>query len=189
MSAAQFSIRAAQPADLATASRLAAALIRLHHELDSRRFAILAEPLEPGYAHFLAGRLHADSAVVLVADATGTGQPEAVGVAAGGTELTSVAPAVNGASRAVIAYGYAEMEPRSWPDLIDRHGRIHDVIVAPPWRRRGVGTALLQALVDELRRRGAPRVVLATAWRNDGARTAFSRAGFRPTMLEMTLEL
>ena len=37
--------------------------------------------------------------------------------------------------------------------------------------------------------RGAPRVVLSTAERNEAAQRLFARAGFRRTMLEMTREL
>jgi RimJ/RimL family protein N-acetyltransferase len=35
---------------------------------------------------------------------------------------------------------------------------------------------------------GAPRVVLLTAWQNDGAQALFEKAGFRRTMVEMTRE-
>ena len=34
-----------------------------------------------------------------------------------------------------------------------------------------------------------PRVVLGTAAQNERARRLFERRGFRPTMIEMTLEL
>jgi len=36
------------------------------------------------------------------------------------------------------------------------------MVVAPPWRGRGVGSALVQALLDEARRLGVPRVYLGT---------------------------
>ena len=41
----------------------------------------------------------------------------------------------------------------------------------------------------ELASRGAPRVVLSTAFRNEAAQRLFERMGFRRTMVEMTREL
>jgi RimJ/RimL family protein N-acetyltransferase len=45
------------------------------------------------------------------------------------------------------------------------------------------------ATVAALAARGAPRVVLMTAERNETAQRLFARAGFRRTMIEMTREL
>ena len=47
----------------------------------------------------------------------------------------------------------------------------------------------MEAAIDWLRRRGAPRVVLWTAEQNDAAQRLFDRLGFRRTMIEMTREL
>jgi GNAT superfamily N-acetyltransferase len=56
-------------------------------------------------------------------------------------------------------------------------------------RRTGVATALVEAAVEWLRERGAPRVLVWTAEQNSGALSVFSRLGFRRTMIEMTREL
>jgi ribosomal protein S18 acetylase RimI-like enzyme len=68
-------------------------------------------------------------------------------------------------------------------------GVLHDIVVDPAHRGRGVGRALLDATLAELKTRGAPRVVLSTAERNEPAQRLFARAGFRRTMIEMTREL
>jgi len=68
-------------------------------------------------------------------------------------------------------------------------GVIHDILVEPESRRRGVGRLLLEAALSFLRARGAPRVVLTTAEGNEAAKQMFARAGFRRTMIEMTREL
>jgi ribosomal protein S18 acetylase RimI-like enzyme len=60
--------------------------------------------------------------------------------------------------------------------------------VDPMARGRGIGRQLLRAIIIELTARGAPRVVLSTAARNEAAQRLFLSAGFRPTMLEMTRE-
>ena len=50
--------------------------------------------------------------------------------------------------------------------------------VAPRARGRGVGDALIDALLDQARERGLSRVVLAVRLHNDHARRAYERAGF-----------
>ncbi|HEU4785940.1 MAG TPA: GNAT family N-acetyltransferase, partial [Gemmatimonadaceae bacterium] len=64
-----------------------------------------------------------------------------------------------------------------------------DIVVDPAHRGRGVGQLLLEATLGTLATRGAPRVVLSTAERNESAQRLFARAGFRRTMIEMTREL
>jgi ribosomal protein S18 acetylase RimI-like enzyme len=54
---------------------------------------------------------------------------------------------------------------------------------------RQLGAMLMQAAIEWLRERGAPRVILWTAAQNDAARSLFQRLGFRDTMIEMTMEL
>ena len=53
----------------------------------------------------------------------------------------------------------------------------------------GAGSALIEAAITWLRDRGAPRVMLWTAERNERAQRLFLRLGFRCTMIEMTKEL
>lgn len=153
-------VRAATPADLPRVSVLAAQLVRQHHALDAQRFFIV-DGLEKGYEGFLGGELRRRDALVLVAEE----------------------------GDALLGYAYATLEPRDWNDLLDACGKLNDVFVDPATRRRGVGRALLEAVRAELRKRGAPRMVLMSAWRNPDAHAFFEAAGFRRTMLEMTLEL
>lgn len=68
-------------------------------------------------------------------------------------------------------------------------GVLHDIIVDPEYRGRGVGEVLLESMLDALTARGAPRAVLSTAAQNEGGQRLFARGGFRPTMIEMTREL
>ena len=84
---------------------------------------------------------------------------------------------------------YAGIEPQSWKELRDAAGFIHDVVVAAEAQRHGVASALVEAACEWLRSIGAPRVVLWTAEKNDGAQRLFTRLGFRRTMIEMTREL
>jgi ribosomal protein S18 acetylase RimI-like enzyme len=154
-------IRPAVAKDLPRVSKLAALLVRQHHSIDPQRF-MLVEPIEEGYRWFLGRELRRKGAMVLVAE-------DDVG--------------------ALLGYAYATLEPRNWNDLLDVAGKLNDLFVDPAVRRRGVGRALAQEALTRLRERGAPRVVLMTAWQNPEAHAFFEAMGFRRTMLEMTAEL
>jgi ribosomal protein S18 acetylase RimI-like enzyme len=160
-------------------SELAAGLVRQHHALDADRF-LLIEPIAEGYRRFLTGELRRKGAVVLVAE-------DDEGPAAEGR--STVSPTVSPIVSPIQGYAYATLEPRNWNDLLDAAGKLNDVFVDPGARRRGIGRALCAAVLAELAARGAPRVVLMSAWRNPEAHVFFESLGFRRTMLEMTAEL
>jgi GNAT superfamily N-acetyltransferase len=154
-------IRRATSADLPALGRLGALLMRAHHDFDRERFMAPGDNPDEGYAWFLGHQLREETAVVFVAERQGD----------------------------LIGYVYAGLEPLSWKELRDACGFVHDVVVEERGRRHGVATALITAASQWLREHGAPRVVLWTAERNEGAQKLFTRLGFRRTMVEMTLEL
>jgi len=154
-------VRTALPTDLQQVSQLAAELVRQHHALDAARF-LLVEPIAEGYRRFFTGELRRQGALILVAEDEGG---------------------------RILGYAYATLEPRNWNDLLDAAGKLNDIFVDSAARRRGVGRALARATLAELAARGAPRVVLMSAWRNPDAHAFFESLGFRRTMLEMTAEL
>lgn len=55
---------------------------------------------------------------------------------------------------------------------------IEGFTVAPAWRRRGVGRALLDAAVAEARHRGSHKISLRVLATNARARRVYARAGF-----------
>ena len=89
---------------------------------------------------------------------------------------------------AVVGYVYGALEGYDYMSLRGPAGVLHDIVVDPSHRREGIGRLLLDAALEALERRGAPRVVLSTAAVNEPAQHLFERAGFRPTMIEMTRE-
>lgn len=153
-------IRPATRADLPRLGRLGALLVDAHHELDTQRFLAVRDRTPADYARFLIGQLRKPDAIVLVADDGGD----------------------------VIGYAYAAVEGYDWMSLRGPAGVLHDIIVDPEARGRGVGRLLLDAALAALEARGVPRVVLSTAARNAGAQRLFEQAGFRRTMVEMTRE-
>jgi ribosomal protein S18 acetylase RimI-like enzyme len=154
-------VRRATPADLPPIGRLGALLIEEHHNFDSRRFLAARQRTPVDYASFLSTQLADPDVAVLVADRDGD----------------------------VIGYAYAAVEGYDYMALRGPAGVLHDVIVDPEHRGRGVGRLLLDATLAYLKSRGAPRVILWTAEQNEGAQRLFARMGFRRTMIEMTREL
>jgi len=154
-------IRRATTTDVPALGALGASLLLTHHAFDSDRF--MAPPEDPvgGYAWFLGTQLKESDVAVFVAERGGT----------------------------VIGYIYAGLEPQSWKELREEAGFIHDIVVGEEARRLGIASALIEKACEWLRSIGAPRVVLWTAEKNEGAQRLFTRSGFRRTMIEMTREL
>ena len=141
--------------------RLGALLVQEHHHFDARRFLAASNGMADRYASFLGSQLNDPDVVLLVAESDAT----------------------------VIGYAYAALEGYDWMALRGPAAAIHDIVVDPRHRGRGVGRLLLTETLSCLQSRGAPRVVLSTAERNEPARRLFERMGFRRTMVEMTREL
>jgi ribosomal protein S18 acetylase RimI-like enzyme len=154
-------IRPATLADMPAVGRLGALLVRLHHDLDPQRFIAATSGTEGAYGSFLGTQLGEPNIVILVAEQDG----------------------------GVIGYTYAGVEGNDYMVLRGPAGVFYDIVVDPAHRGQGVGRMLLDATIDALKSRGAPRVVLSTAERNEVAQRLFERAGFRRTMIEMTREL
>ena len=89
----------------------------------------------------------------------------------------------------MIGYAYAAVESYDYMALRGPAGVLHDLIVDPEHRGRGVGRRLLEAALAYLQSRGLSQVVLSTAERNEAAQRLFASMGFRRTMIEMTREL
>jgi len=91
--------------------------------------------------------------------------------------------------RAVVGYVFGGMESSDYMALRGPAAVLYDLVVEPAHRRQGVGDALLDAALAHFTKRGGPRILLFTAYKNDGAQALFERVGFRRTMIEMTREL
>lgn len=61
-----------------------------------------------------------------------------------------------------------------------------NVAVAPAWRRKGIAGAMVEACLEEARRRGAREVLLQVDAANRGAQELYQRLGFRLTSVRGT---
>lgn len=154
-------VRPARADDENAMGRLGALLVAGHHDFDPKRFIAPVPNLAARYGEFLVSQAGRPGMLVLVAERDGE----------------------------TVGYCYGGIEGNDYMALRGPAGVLHDLVVDPAHRRQGIGSALLEAALKRLKHLGAPRVVLFTAYRNEDARAMFARAGFRPTMTEMTCEL
>lgn len=155
-----FFIRPAVNADEPALGRLAGILVRMHSAWNPRRFLTIPN-VEAGYGRWLGKEARDTSALVLVAERNGS----------------------------VVGYAYARFEARDFNQLLGPHAALHDILVDETARGSGIAQALLQAVRDACAARKIPRIVLHTAVQNEPGQRLFAKAGFAPTMLEMTCEL
>jgi ribosomal protein S18 acetylase RimI-like enzyme len=153
-------IRIAALADQELLGRFGGALMRQHHADDPKRFIQVDDP-DAGYGRFLVSQLANPNSLVMVAEHSG----------------------------ALIGYIYADVESTNWMELRGPCGVVHDVYVDDTARRLGAGRELMRAALAWIRSKGRSQVVLLTKTRNEHAQHLFATLGFRPTMIEMTLDL
>ena len=152
-------VRPATASDQESLGRFGGALMRQHHAADPRRFIQVDHP-EAGYGRFLVSQIPNPNSLVMVAEHSGT----------------------------VVGYVYADVESTNWMELRGPCGVLHDVYVDETARRLGAGRELMRAAIDWIRSQGRTQVVLLTKTRNEQAQRLFTTLGFRPTMIEMTLD-
>jgi ribosomal protein S18 acetylase RimI-like enzyme len=151
-------VRRAREDDIPALGRLGASLMRTHYAFDPSRFLAPGFRADEAYARFLGDQLDADDVAVFVAERDG----------------------------AVVGYVYAGIEPKSFKELRDVAGFVHDVVVDESARGAGIGSRLVETAAEWLAGRGMRRIMLWTAEQNAPAQRLFARLGFRRTMIEMT---
>ena len=147
-------------ADLPAVGALAAGLVTAHHQWDPRRFFTTPD-VSRSYQDYFRAQLGNRDVLLLVAERSG----------------------------AVAGYLYGSVEGRDWAMLLENHGAVHDVFVAPEARHQGAARALMHEATARFRQRGLERVVLYAATANAEGQALFESLGFRRTMVELTLDL
>ncbi len=152
-------IRPATASDQEPLGRFGGALMRQHHAADPKRFIQVDHP-EAGYGRFLVSQISNANSLVMVAEHSG----------------------------AVVGYVFADVEPTNWMELRGSCGVVQDIYVDESARRLGAGRELMAAAIAWIRSKGRSQVVLLTKTKNEHAQQLFTKLGFRPTMMEMTLD-
>ncbi len=113
---------------------------------------------------------------------------EPLSVAAAGAMLEGPRNLVLMAQEAGEGVGYIYAEFRSFPETPYCHAyataHIHHIAVAPAYRRRGVGRALMQRVVEAAKARGGVDRLTADFWAfNEESRAFFAGFGLAPYMI------
>lgn len=153
-------VRQAQEADLPHLARYGLALGQLHVSFDGERFATPPGG-ESAYAAFFRAEMQRPEVVLLIAELG----PQPVG------------------------YAFVRMEPWSLVEIRTAGAWLHDIYVDPEARRGGIGHKLLEAAKEAALALGSSSLMLSASPHNAKAQALFARAGLRPTMVEMRVEL
>ncbi|MEW5918728.1 MAG: GNAT family N-acetyltransferase, partial [Gemmatimonadota bacterium] len=107
-------IRPATRADLSGIGQLAALLVRAHYDFDPQRFIAATEETAREYASFLGTQLTKSDIIILVAELDGV----------------------------VAGYTFSGIEGYDYMTLRGPAGMLHDLVVEPRYRGRGIGQQL-----------------------------------------------
>lgn len=152
-------IRRAKAGDEKAVARFAVKLFDLHAEYDRDRFTSFANL--DGAANFYRSRFDTPESAVLVAET----------------------------DNQIVGFAYVERDELNYAELLENGAWLHDIFVEDAARSEGVGSALMNAAAVVAREMGAKKLLLSVAVKNIAAQRIFANAGFRQTMMEMTLNL
>ncbi len=89
----------------------------------------------------------------------------------------------------IIGTGYAQIRQSKTSLEHRHHSYLGFMYVSPDFRRRGINTRILEALVDWSRQHGCSNIYLEVYARNAQAIGAYEKIGFEPCVVEMKLML
>ncbi len=152
-------VRRARPEDAKKVAEFAEKLNIQHVGFNSNRFSQIAD-LEQ-MAKYYGGETEARNAAVLVAEI--------------GNEI--------------VGFAYIQFEKRNYAELLENAAWLHDIYVEESARSRKVGKVLIAEAIKTAKELGADKLMLIAASQNEAAQKFFERQGFKPTMVEMMLDL
>lgn len=152
-------IRRARVGDEEKVAELLLKLVKQHVDYDPDRFSNFVTL--DGAAEFYKSRFDADNALVLVAEF----------------------------ENRIVGFAYIEFSKLDYENLLENAAWLHDIFVEKEYRFDGTGKKLIEASAVAAEELGAKKLLLTVAAKNTIAQDFFEKAGFRQTMLEMTLNL
>lgn len=154
-------IRPATPDDVPRVLPMVAKVCAFHKKLDPAKYGFRGEP-QRMYDRWLASRSEDPRSVFLVAEA-GPGR--------------------------LAGFLVGTVEPEIPVYRLKEFGFIHDLWVEEKYRNEGVARQMVTLAVERFRDIGVKQVRLDTAYANEPARGLFAACGFRPSIVEMLIEL
>jgi ribosomal protein S18 acetylase RimI-like enzyme len=153
-------IRPASAGDVSSVLPMLEQMHALNQQWDAARFGL--DSASPNQHHrWLMDRRDAQRGVFLVAEA-GTG---------------------------LVAFLIGSVEHQTPADPQAEHGVIHHLWVEPDYRHEGLGRQLTMLALEMFANLGVSQVRLSTATANESAREMFASCGFRPSAVEMSIEI
>lgn len=152
-------IRRARIGDEERIAEFAIRLVEQHVEYDPHRFSLFATVA--GAVDFYRERISDPASAVIIA------------------EVDNI----------LAGFAFVSYVERDYAEMLETGAWLHDLYVATDFRTSGIGKAILDEVIEAAREMKAEKLVLTVAAKNAIARDFFERSGFRPTMMEMTLDL
>lgn len=152
-------VRRANSDDALKVGELAYKLAVQHRNYDAKRFSVFAEPTQ--MAQFYGRQTQAEDAAVLVAEL----------------------------EKEIVGFAYLEYEAKNYAGLLENAVWLHDIYIEEAARGKNVGKLLIEASAETAKELGANKLMLSVAAKNEFARNFFENQGFKPTMVEMMLDL
>ena len=152
--------RPATPEDVTAVVPMVRKIAAMHEKLDPAKYTFRSDPGEM-YRDWLRSRATDPQSVFLVADS--------------GTKLAG------------FLIGTVQDEIPIY--RVEQIGFIHDLWVEENYRHEGIGRQLVTMAIEKFRDTGVKQIRCDTAWANEIARELFKTCGFRPSTVEMLIEL
>lgn len=153
-------IRSAMPTDVPAVLPLVQKVATLHEALDPAKFGYRAD-VPDRYRGWLTDRATDARSVFLVAEHEG----------------------------GIVAFLVATTEREIPVYRIESFGFIHDLWVEPAYRNEGLARRIVTTAVERFRAMGVAQVRADTAAQNSPAANLMQACGFRPSTVEMLIEL
>lgn len=154
-------LRPATADDVPAVLPMVAKICALHEQWDAAKYPFIPCP-EQKYQHWLRQRAADPRSVFLVAERD---------------------------AGHLVGFLVATVEAEIPIYRVESFGFIHDLWVEPEYRHEGLGRQLTMLAIERFREMGVSQIRLDTAIANDSARALFASCGFRPSTIEMLLDL
>jgi ribosomal protein S18 acetylase RimI-like enzyme len=156
-------IRPAIVSDVPSVVPMVRRIAQMHQELDPGKYTFRSDPGEM-YRNWLIAKTSDRRSVFIVAE-------------------------TDGAPTKLAGFLIATVEAEIPIYQIKEFGFIHDLWVEDHYRHEGIGRQLVSEAVERFAQIGVPQVRCDTSWENQAARSLFIACGFRPSTVEMLIEI